>query len=257
MDKQNAKILMLVEGQKTDVKIMEHLLSVYGIRDHHQIVSYKTNIYVLYKKMFAADDPDSLDLLQVLKENEKDASKKHIFDERYSDILLIFDLDPQDTEFSSEKIHRMLEYFNESTENGMLYINYPMVESYYHMKSLPDPEYQIRTVSLDDLERKEYKTRVRDECLCNFRDFAQSKEECNIVIRQNLEKALRITGKMADENLFLPLSLDILSVQDSKMKEDRILYVLCTCVFYIVDFNPKLIVSDFGNQSDTDITKME
>ena len=256
MDKQNAKILMLVEGQKTDVKIMEHLLSVYGIRDHHQIVSYKTNIYVLYKKMFAADDPDSLDLLQVLKENEKDASKKHIFDERYSDILLIFDLDPQDTEFSSEKIHRMLEYFNES-ENGMLYINYPMVESYYHMKSLPDPEYQIRTVSLDDLERKEYKTRVRDECLCNFRDFAQSKEECNIVIRQNLEKALRITGKMADENLFLPLSLDILSVQDSKMKEDRILYVLCTCVFYIVDFNPKLIVSDFGNQSDTDITKME
>ena len=248
---------MLVEGQKTDVKIMEHLLSIYNIREHHQIVSYKTNIYVLYKKLFAEEDPESLDLLQVLKENEKDESKKQIFDERYSDILLIFDLDPQDKEYSSEKICRMLEYFNESTENGKLYINYPMVESFYHLKSLPDPEYHIRTVSLDELERKEYKTRVRDECLCNFRDFAESKEECNIVIRQNLEKALRIMGKIADGNLFLPPSLEILSVQDIKMKKDRILYVLCTCVFYIVDFNPKLIVSDFGNPSDTDITKTE
>ena len=71
MDKQQPKILVLVEGEKTDIKIMNHLLCVYGTRDHHQIVSYQTNIYVLYKKMFVNDDPDSLDLLQVLKENEK------------------------------------------------------------------------------------------------------------------------------------------------------------------------------------------
>lgn len=257
MDKQNAKILVLVEGEKTDVKIMNHLLSVYGIRDHHQIVSYNTNIYVLYKKLFAEEDPESLDLLQVLKENEKDESKKQIFDERYSDILLIFDLDPQDTEFSSDKIRRMLEYFNESTENGKLYINYPMVESFYHLKGLPDPDYNNRTVSLNELETKEYKTRVKNECLCNFRDFAQSKEECNIVIGQNFEKALYITGKRSGENYYLPPSLNILSAQVHKMEQDRILYVLCTCVFYIIDYNPKLIVSGMDVQLKADITKNE
>ena len=244
MDKQNAKILMLVEGQKTDVKIMDHLLSVYGIRDHHQIVSYKTNIYILYKKMFSADDPDSLDLLQVLKENEKDESKKKIFDERYSDILLIFDLDPQDTEFSSEKIRRMLEYFNESTENGKLYINYPMVESFYHLKSLPDPEYNNRTVSLDELARREYKVRVRNECLCNFRDYALNKEACNIVITQNIKKAQYITNRKSDGNSSLPSSIEILQQQVEKMSQDKILYVLCTCVFYINDYNPRLVSYD-------------
>lgn len=257
MNKQKPKILVLGEGEKTDIKIMNHLLSIYGIRDHHQIVSYKTNIYVLYKKMFVNDDPDSLDLLQVLKENEKDESIKNIFDERYSDILLIFDLDPQDTDFSPDKIRRMLEYFNESTENGKLYINYPMVESFYHLRSLPDPEYNSRTVSMEELERRSYKVRVRDECLCNFRDFAQSKEECNIVIRHNLQKALYITEKRYDENFYLPPSLDILSAQVHKMERDRILYVLCTCVYYIIDYNPNLIVSDKAVQRNADITKAE
>ena len=257
MDKQQPKILVLVEGEKTDIKIMNHLLCVYGTRDHHQIVSYQTNIYDLYKKMFVNDDPDSLDLLQVLKENEKDESIKKIFDERYSDILLIFDLDPQDAEFSPNKIRRMLEYFNESTENGKLYINYPMVESYYHLRSLPDSEYNNRTVSMEELERRSYKVRVRDECLCNFRDYAQSKEECNTVIRQNLQKALYITGKRSDEYFYLPPSLDILSAQVHKMDRDGILYVLCTCVFYIIDYNPKLIVSGMDVQLKADITKNE
>ena len=102
MNKQKAKILMLVEGAKTDVVLMKHLLEIYGISDSHQIVSYNTNIYVLYNRMFKDDDPETLDLLQVLKENEKDESKRKIFDERYSDILLVFDLDPHDDLFSAD-----------------------------------------------------------------------------------------------------------------------------------------------------------
>ena len=47
-----AKILILVEGEKTDVKLMNHLLQVYGISADHVVVSYNTNIYTLYKTMF-------------------------------------------------------------------------------------------------------------------------------------------------------------------------------------------------------------
>ena len=55
MNKQKAKILMPVEGEKTDVVLMKHLLDIYGISDRHQIVSYNTNIYVLYNRMFKED----------------------------------------------------------------------------------------------------------------------------------------------------------------------------------------------------------
>ena len=75
-----------------------------------------------------------------------------------------------------------------------------MVESFYHLKSLPDPEYNNRTVSLDELARGEYKVRVRDECLCNFSKFALNKEECNIVITQNIEKAQYIAKRKPDDN---------------------------------------------------------
>ena len=44
-----AKILMLVEGAKTDVRLMRHLIELYGIAENHVIVSYNTNIYTLYK----------------------------------------------------------------------------------------------------------------------------------------------------------------------------------------------------------------
>ena len=96
------KILFLVEGAKTDVRLMQKLLSIYGFDQKYEIISYNTNIYTLYNEMFRDNDPADLDLLQVLKEHEKDPRKKPLFDQSYSDILLIFDLDPQDPLFTSD-----------------------------------------------------------------------------------------------------------------------------------------------------------
>ena len=90
---EKSKILVLVEGEKTDFKLMDRLLQMYGIGDSHEIVSYNTNIYTLYNQMFRDGDPESVDILQILKEHEADVTKKKVFDYRYSDILLIFDLD--------------------------------------------------------------------------------------------------------------------------------------------------------------------
>lgn len=133
MADEKSKILVLVEGKKTDYQLMERLLQVYGIGDSHEIVSYNTNIYVLYNEMFRDGDPASLDILQTLKEHERDPEKKKLFDRWYSDILLIFDLDPQDPAFSAYKILEMASFFVESSDMGKLYLNYPMVEAFYHM----------------------------------------------------------------------------------------------------------------------------
>ena len=83
MYNEKAQILVLVEGGKTDVTLMRHLLTVYGISQNHEIVPYNTNIYELYNHMFRDEDPNTIDFLQLLKEHEKDPAKKPIFDRRY------------------------------------------------------------------------------------------------------------------------------------------------------------------------------
>ena len=45
MDNGKTHILVLVEGERTDVRLMQHLLTIYGINQNHEIISYNTNIY--------------------------------------------------------------------------------------------------------------------------------------------------------------------------------------------------------------------
>lgn len=195
MDNGKTQILVLVEGEKTDVNLMRHLLDVYGISQNHEIVSYNTNVYELYNHMFRDEDPNTIDFLQLLKEHENDPTKKLIFDRSYSDILLIFDLDPQDPQFSPAKIEEMAAYFVESSDMGKLYLNYPMVEAFYHMRSIPDKDYESYTASLQELRGKAYKARVqRENRDHDYRKFAATRDECSIVIRQNIEKACHLVG---------------------------------------------------------------
>ena len=238
------KILMLVEGAKMDVKLMEHLLAIYGISQSHQIVSYNTSIYDLYAHMFVDTDPDDVDLLQLLKEREPDPSKRSMFDERYSDILLVFDLDPQDTRFSVEKITRMVSYFVESSDMGKLYLNYPMVEAFYHMRNIPDPAYFSYTASLEELRAHKYKERVVAENR-NHRlsKFAVDRNECNTVIQQNIEKAWQILNhtRRSISDPLLPEASDVLSAQVQELISAERVFVLFTCIFYIPDYNPQLL----------------
>lgn len=150
---------------------------------------------------------------------------------------MIFDLDPQDGEFSAEKIMEMQQYFCESSDMGKLYLNYPMVEAFYHMSSIPDENYLQRRATLFELKSGSYKARVNLENRNrNYTKFAVDKSECNIVIRQNLEKGCILAERKSPD-------LDyILKKQLFTIEEYQELYVLCTCVYYIYDFNPNLIL---------------
>ena len=63
---------------------MKKLLDIYRISADYSIVSYNTNIYNLYERMFFENEPESLDLLQVMKEHEPDETKKRVFDRHYA-----------------------------------------------------------------------------------------------------------------------------------------------------------------------------
>jgi len=190
----NRKILLLVEDKIKGKRLFTRLLNSYGIFQQHQIVSYKTNIYSLYNSIFRYKDHDYLDILTHLREHEIDHEKKLIFNERYTDIILVFDLDPQEPNFESEKIIKMLEFFNDSTEMGKLYIDYPMIEAFHHMYSLPDPNYYSYFISFNDI--KQYKSLIKN--IVKNQDhkiFKTSRAVFNIIINQNLEKAWHINNK--------------------------------------------------------------
>lgn len=230
--------MVIVEGPKTEVTLMEKLLGIYGISDNHKLYSYNTNIYELYNRLPAdPKDYQYIDILQILKAREQDSKKLAILNQNYSDIIMIFDFDPQDPQFSPIKIRRMAEYFIESTDMGKLYLNYPMVESFYHMKSIPDPDYDSYYTMMNVLKNKDFKRDVGQICRDgDYRKFAAKRDKCNIVIKQNLDKACKLTGV----KFGIPSELQILKEELKFLSKGKV-SILNTCVFYILDFNSALI----------------
>ena len=239
-----AKILLIVEGARTDVRLMKYLLETYGISQEHNIISYNANLYSLFNQMFKDGNPEDMDLMQILKEHESDEEKKKIFNERYSDVLLVFDLDPQDPQFSFEKVAEMLDFFDESSDKGKLYINYPMVEAFYHMKGIPDEDYDSYTATMEELSNRKYKQRVQNESRnSDYRKFAVNKDECNIVIKQNYEKAMKICCKYDYKILPFEYNRQLLEKQFDELKRADRVFVVCTCAFYILDYDSSMILS--------------
>lgn len=245
MDKPKKKIFVIVEGERTGVQLMKKLISLYPELDaNYEIVPYRTNIYVFYNAFFASgEEPDSFEILQALKSLEKDEARKSIFDEKYTDILLIFDLEPQDGLFAVEKIRLMQDYFIESSDMGKLYLNYPMVEAFYHMTSIPDNNYNNKRVSIEELRQGTYKARVNAESKGHdYRKFIANRAECSMVIHQNLEKALQL---QMDGHVGLGLSdLSLEKVLDTQLRvlAYGYVHVLCTCAFFLYDYNPNLLL---------------
>ena len=231
-------ILVLVEGEKTDVSLMEALFASYEIDQRHQLVFYGTSLYALYNSMFKGKEVGDIDLFLHLREHEKDPVKKTLFDQskRYSEIVLIFDFDPQDREFSTTAIREMSQYFTDSTDTGKLYINYPMVEAFYHVKSIPDSDYDGSIASLAELKNHLYKSRVHQEsAITDRKEFVAKKSNCDIVVQQNIDKAWRIVQKARSDDgkdSPVPVQPDILNKQLEKLSVEKAVYILCTCAFY-------------------------
>lgn len=249
-----SKVLIVVEGNTPDIPLLEKLLKLYYPQRNYYIWSYNTNIYDLYDKLYENDQNDfeTLDLLMVLRSKESNEEIKKKLSERYSDIILIFDFDPQDHRYSKEKIERMMSVFYDSTENGKLYLNYPMVEAFKHIKYLPDNQYEFRTVKMSELGKeyyrsehgtidgyKKYKEIVKNETIEN--DINKyTKSMCDQIIKHNIKKYNKILTnqfKLLDnEQQYFDMKLDDILNKQNEMRERKDeFYVLCTSVFYLLE----------------------
>ena len=137
MNKKSAIIAVIVEGEKREIKYFENLKRCFFPNKDVKILTLSAgeNIYMLWKQM--NKDDFETDIIEVLRENSPLASRGLDGLKRtdFQEIYLFFDYEAQQNNLGNkdkpadEVILEMLDKFDNETENGKLYISYPMCEA--------------------------------------------------------------------------------------------------------------------------------
>lgn len=141
-------ILFIFEGKKTEPNLFKTIEKLYFPNTkEHKICCFGYNIYELYKLMNKSAFTE--DLVTVIRSKMASRNDHSIPDDAdvsdFSGIFLFFDYDFQNKNLPAKELDRqvekMLEFFNDETENGKLYINYPMAEAIKCTNELPDSNF--------------------------------------------------------------------------------------------------------------------
>ena len=154
-------ILFVFEGDR-DTRVFNTLMSVFfpDLKES-PICVYRSNIYSLYSKLKDYDpfnqlahDGDTVSVLREILREKDDTTLEHVVSSDISEIYLFFDYDFQHKrgtlKENNECVRKMLAYFDNETDNGKLYIHYPMLESIRYTKELPDRNYGQYVVNRED-----------------------------------------------------------------------------------------------------------
>lgn len=157
-------ILFVFEGAKREPDLFRAIETLF-FQDKQSIVcSFGNNIYELYNKLQSYEgDGDIVSILKERYQGQADSPfKDYLRSSDFSEIYLIFDYDFQNKNLPLEdmnsQIEEMLALFNDETDNGRLYINYPMVESIRYTKTLPDKDFWTYVISRKDCTDSSFKS---------------------------------------------------------------------------------------------------
>ncbi len=203
--------LLIVEGHHEKERLFWLLFRAFPEMNINKddIWIYGTNIYQLYEDiareygMEWAETETDVDLPFVVSRKQKMSKLRYKTD--FTNIILVFDYERQDPYFSEKKIQDMQRSFSDMTDMGQLYINYPMLESYLHLKSLPDVSYLEKKASASMKVGGEYKKTVNEESGIKY----------TFEFPHKLHESLMLRFKTKDDNLCDKYCDDIYSISDS------------------------------------------
>lgn len=132
-------IAILYEGEKTERQIFEAISEMFFAKEGNIIIIHMPlaqNIYMLWNKL--KEDDFETDVIEIAREScdvARDALKGLTRD-NFSQIFLFVDLDFHSASENLKKgvdpqecLREMVDTFSNETEEGKLYISYPMIES--------------------------------------------------------------------------------------------------------------------------------
>ena len=232
--------LMVVEGGRTEVRLFSRLLTMYLPSNRAEIYTYNTTLYELAEQMFQGDElDDDLDLIQVLKESKTGPADRKVLEQKFTDIYLVFDFDPHYQKCNFDRLKKLCDFFNDSTSNGKLYLNFPMVESYRHFKAL-DESYLSLGVRIEDIPR--YKEIVGAEGCSKLAQLSKiSKKTFNQIIILNLKKAeilVQLPAGLSIEEGYSECTMNSVLEKELDLYKKGLVLVLNTSLFVVIDYNP-------------------
>ena len=244
----SAKLLCIFEGTKTEPQIFKSLKDklLPNITEFELYACYGTHIYSLYNTLKKDED---LELIELLRENENNKQVLHgisRFD--IALIYLFFDYDPQTCNKCDEIIPQMLEEFNNETENGKLFISYPMVEALKDSASKHFLSNENRTIMLNDSIK--YKNIVHNKLECTLKNITEYTSIIwQRIIKQNLQQAYWI---LYDKDAFPDINVakqmsqsSIYNAEYTKyIKKQNRIAVLSAFPFFIIDYFPQEFIQE-------------
>lgn len=234
-------ILFIVEGKNDEPRFIKQLFLKCFPKTNFNIYSYEANLHMLASRLekdYANFEEDELDILLFIKSYE--TKHKDIFNLKYTDIFLIFDFEPQHPDLHLDTIRKMMNYFNQSDERGKLFINYPMMQSYRHLKTLPYIEFLNSKLSKNNFNH--YKEIVTNDSFNN--DI--STYDYTIFVSLAFHHLIKLLF-IQDGNLSLPTiddyyRLDYVAIFDNQCKnlENNFIWIVNTCILILVDYKPSV-----------------
>lgn len=220
-------ILFVFEGKRREPDIFRTLEYLFFPKGQTIVCSFGNNIYELHRQLKALGGGG--DLVSILREKYENSPDNPFSPDTkssdFSEIFLFFDYDFQNRNLTMEQmngqIFEMLELFNDETDNGLLYINYPMIEAIRYTKELPDSHFSDYCVSRTDCHDKGFKDMAQQFSAYGsfdfiFIDFRRPPSEKKVSIvkqnwvlleRQNVVKANLICNGELD----VPVDKDTIS----------------------------------------------
>lgn len=149
MSSVSRKILFITEGPVDELHLLKSICKDLHAIEEYEFYSYRTDFHQFARLLIPENELDeNLDILLTLKSQETNDENRKLLSQKYTDVYIVFDLDPHAVKVDYKKLRLLVTYFTNSSDMGKLFINYPMMQSYKHLKSLPDIDFENRTVNL-------------------------------------------------------------------------------------------------------------
>jgi hypothetical protein len=231
-----------VEGAKTEFKYLEQILQflLNLTNQNYEIYVHGTVIYDLYRKYVEGHYDYLIDYL--VAEGNLKIPENTVPSQAFAAIYLIFDFDPHTSKYSDEAIQDCMNTFNDETSIGKLYINYPMFEAIKHFQSFPDPNYLRLDIEITQEALVKYKETVgsltcvqdprRYDRITLLKIIQYTYEKYNFICYQN---------ERNEEPIFPLNCILLLNKQLERKHLSNRIYVINTCVLFIVDYNPRIL----------------
>lgn len=235
-------ILFVFEGEKTEVQLSDSLLPHFIADGENTIVrtAYRNHIYSLYRDM---ESDGFIDIVELLKEDNE--SLRDFSRDSFSQVYLFFDYDghvPDPGKDRDNQVRLLINFFNEETEQGKLFVSYPMVEAINCISDL-DAEHEIMGMAVKIEKFKAFKTFVSgmsDKRIKVYSDMTRT--EWNKLIRLHCSKANLIVNGVVD----FP---DVDNVSQSKIFDSQLMkHILPSGEASVLSGFPLMLLDYYGRE---------